>query len=276
MTPAPRKSDFYELEDGAKVPRVTAILKAAFPFDNLNWSAYLARDNTRRYARQAYEATHPVTEGRQHCLGLDAESYSAVIERSQGNAPPHMAGQDAHEVGTAVHKYAEAIMRLRMGENVRVPTLPTQEIVGGVAVASRHQNAVDAFHAWLDAHKIEPLTSEVRLVSRQHGYAGTADMIARVDGIPTMVDFKTSKGIYLEYPVQVAAYKHAAIEMGLAEAPMAGLIARFPKEAGDTFELAEIPWDWQEFLFSMFLGARANWEYRQWFSRTFPYKRRPR
>lgn len=270
---SPREQDFYVLPDGTKMPRVTAILKAAFPFDNLNWSAYLARDNTRKFARQVYDLVHPVPGT---CLGLDGESFDNQLAAKQGNAPPHKLGQDAAEVGTAVHKYAEAIMRLRMGENVRVPVLPSQEIVNGVAVASRHQNAADAFHAWLDAHAIEPLTPEVRLVSRVHGYAGTADLIARVDGVPTLVDFKTSKGVFLEYPVQVAAYKHAAIEMGLAEAPMAGLIARFPKEAGDTFEVADIPWEWQEFLFEMFLGARANWQYRQWFAAQFPYKRRPR
>jgi len=266
-----RETDFYTLPDGTRMPRVTAILKAAFPFDNLNWSAYLARDNTRRFARRVHEAIHPVLG---ICLGLDGDSFDHQLATVQGNAPPHKLGQDAAEVGTAVHKYAEMVMRMRMGENVRIPVLPSQEIVGGVAVASRHQNAADAFHAWLDAHVIEPLTPEVRLVSLQHGYAGTADLIALVDGVPTLVDFKTSKGIFVEYPVQVAAYRQAALEMGLAKAPMAGLIARFPKEAGDTFELKEIPWGWQNHLFGVFLGARANWEYRQWFAEQFPYKRR--
>ena len=42
-----------------------------------------------------------------------------------------------------------------------------------------------------------------------NGYAGRFDLIARLSGIVTLVDFKTSKGIYPSYGWQIAAYKHA-------------------------------------------------------------------
>lgn len=272
-----RDQDFYELPDGGKVPRVTAILRVAYPFANLNWAAYLARDNTRVFAEEAYRATHPVAEGKQFCLGLDAESYMNVLVSEQGNAPPHQRGQDAADVGTAVHKYAEAVMRTRMGQNVRVPSLPQQEIVNGRAVASRHQNAVDSFHAWLDAHVVRPASAETRLISRRHGYAGTTDLLGYVDDVFTVIDFKTSKGVFIEYPLQLAAYAEAAVEMGLAEAPVAAAVVRFPKEAGDEFEVVTFPWELQrEKLFPMFLGAIEQWKYRAWFELNFPYRRRLR
>jgi len=273
----PREADFYVAPDGSKLPRVTAILKAAYPFANLNWSSYLARDNTRRFAADAYAATHPVAEGRQHCLGLDVDSFMNVLVQSQGNAPPHEAGQDSAEVGTAVHKYAEAVMRTRMGQNVRVPALPMREIVNGQAVASRHANAIDSFHAWLDKHAVRPASAETRLISRTHGYAGTTDLLGYVDDVFTVIDFKTSKGIFIEYPLQLSAYGHAAVEMGLAAPPVAAAVVRFPKEAGDAFEVATFPWELQqEYLFPLFLDAIKQWKYRQWFAEQFPYRRRPR
>ncbi len=274
---SPRDQDFYDLPDGGKVPRVTAILRSAYPFANLNWASYLARDNTRRFAAKAYQAGHPCAEGQQFCLGLDVDSFMNVLVGDQGNRPPHELGQDSAEVGTAVHKYAEAVMRVRLGQNVRVPVLPQQEIAGGEAVASRHQNAADSFHAWLDAHSVRPASAETRLISRRYGYAGTTDLLAYVDDIFTVIDFKTSKGIYIEYPLQLSAYGQAAVEMGLAQPPVAAAVVRFPKEPGDTFEVATFPWELQqEKLFPLFLNAIEQWKYRQWFELNYPYRRKPR
>lgn len=274
---SPRDNDFYTAQDGTKLPRVTAILKAAYPFANLDWASYLARDNTRGFAARAYAASHPEVGGKAFCLGLDVDSFMNVIEREQGNAPPHKIGQDAADVGTAVHKYAEAVMRVRMGQNVRVPSLPSQEIVNGVAVRSRHANAVDSFHAWLDKHTVRPASAETRLISKVHGYAGTTDLLAFVDDVFTVVDFKTSKGVFIEYPLQLAAYGHAAVEMGLAEPPVSAAVARFPKDAGDDFEYVSFNWKLQvSYLFPMFLDAIKQWNYRQWFEATYPYKRRAR
>ena len=271
---SPREQDFYTTKDGEKLPRVTAILKAAYPFANLNWSAYLARDNTRRFARQTYDLIHPVTG---ICLGLDGDSFDNQLSRLQGNAPPHEAGQDSAEVGTAVHKYAEAVMRTRMGQNVRVPSLPTTEIVANTTVTSRHQNAIDSFHAWLDKHAVRPASAETRLISKVHGYAGTTDLLAYVDDVFTVIDFKTSKGIYIEYPLQLSAYGEAAVEMGLATPPVDVSVVRFPKEAGDDFETVTFPWALQrDKLFPLFLNALEQWKYRRWFEENYPYKRRPR
>jgi hypothetical protein len=272
---SPRDADFHVLADGTRLPRVTAILKAAFPFANLNWAAYLARDNTRRFARQVYDAVHPVTGV---CLGLDGESFDNTLAQIQGNAPPHELGQDAAAVGTAVHGYAEAVMRTRMGQNVRIPQLPQHELVAGARVASRHMNAVESFHAWLDKHNVRATSAETRLVSRIHGYTGTTDLFADVDDVFSVIDFKTSKGIFKEYPLQIAAYAIAAIEMGLAAAPVQGLIVRFPKEAGDEFEVATYSWDEIEgYLFPVFRDVcLGSWKYQQWYAERHPYKRRPR
>jgi hypothetical protein len=162
-----------------------------------------------------------------------------------------------------------------MGQNVRIPTLPTTEIVGNSTVTSRHQNAVSSFHAWLDAHAVRPASAETRLISRTYGYAGTTDLLAYVDDVFTVIDFKTSKGIFIEYPLQLSAYGQAAVEMKLAEPPVAAAVVRFPKEAGDEFEVATFPWEQQvDYLFPLFLNALEQWKYRQWFTANYPYRRR--
>lgn len=51
--------------------------------------------------------------------------------------------------------------------------------------------------------------SEVTVWSKVDNYAGTLDAIAEIDGETWLMDFKTSKGVYPEYGMQLAALKYA-------------------------------------------------------------------
>lgn len=62
------------------------------------------------------------------------------------------------------------------------------------------------FWEWERSRKIEPIMLEEPLVSEEFQYGGTIDFYGRVDGIPTLLDFKTGKGVYDEMLYQVAAY----------------------------------------------------------------------
>lgn len=94
--------------------------------------------------------------------------------------------------GTTVHAYAE---QLAHGEDVEVPA----ELAGYV------QGAVDI----LDEYEVEPLYAEARLASREHWYAGTADLFAHVGDETWLLDWKTSKGVHGDYFLQLAAYASA-------------------------------------------------------------------
>lgn len=77
--------------------------------------------------------------------------------------------------------------------------------------------AENSFLKWLDwkkRHTIEPILTEKPLVSEKYRYGGIIDCYAKVDGCPTLVDFKTSKAIYDEMWYQVAAYKQMLEEDG--------------------------------------------------------------
>lgn len=97
----------------------------------------------------------------------------------------------AANAGSDIHQFAEAIVR---GEDVTVP----DDLAPFVA----------AYRQWLADFQPEFLAAE-EMVYSHHGYAGTFDAIARIAGETWMLDYKTSKGVYAETALQLAAYAAA-------------------------------------------------------------------
>lgn len=92
------------------------------------------------------------------------------------------------------------------------------------------QTAFNAWLQWTEENDFEPLVQEVQVCDPVVGYAGRFDAIAKVNGVVTLLDFKTSTGIWDEYLYQLGAYWSAAND---AEAPiLQGGILRLDKETG--------------------------------------------
>jgi hypothetical protein len=68
------------------------------------------------------------------------------------------------------------------------------------------ENALIKFYEWQKQHTIEVIFAEQSLVSEQFKFGGTLDCLAYVDGVKTLLDFKTSKSIYAEHIIQLSAY----------------------------------------------------------------------
>ena len=66
---------------------------------------------------------------------------------------------------------------------------------------------MDKFESWAEGKVLEPILLEQPLVSELHRFGGTPDFYGKVDGVMTLLDFKTSGGIYPENFYQLAAYK---------------------------------------------------------------------
>lgn len=94
--------------------------------------------------------------------------------------------------GTEVHAYAEKVLH---GDEVDVPAI----------LAPYVQGAVDL----MDELGVEPIHTEVQLASREHWYAGTADLFAQVGEEVWLLDWKTSKSIHGSYFAQMGAYAGA-------------------------------------------------------------------
>jgi hypothetical protein len=260
MSPRRPQGRVYNRE-GRPYWSVTSVLKAVAKDALINWASYAARDATRAAAVTAYGAVHPAdTLGVRHCLSLDPASFEHIILTAQGRRPPHLAlTEAATSTGTMVHARIEAEVKRELGHKVTVPPVPELLVSDGVASPHPAWNAYQSYLAWRRAHAVEPVAAEVRVYSDEYEFAGTADLLARVDGDLTIVDYKTSKGVYDEYLFQIAAYRHAHLEMGRESGPLGGLVLRFPKEDGDAFEAHEVPWEDQGALMEQFLAARTLW-----------------
>ena len=75
---------------------------------------------------------------------------------------------------------------------------------------------MDAFLKWHEDYSPEILASETRLYHKVMRYAGTADMVAIVDGVLTLIDIKsTYKLEEMACGVQLEAYAQAFKTDGL-------------------------------------------------------------
>lgn len=123
---------------------------------------------------------------------------------------------DAGATGTAVHHLAEQLSR-------------TGEVDADADLISY----VEGFAQFLDDWQITPVLLERPCGNRTHHYAGTFDMYATspllAGGKLVQIDLKTSKGVYGETALQLAAYSRAEFyldELGV-EQPMPEVHATF-------------------------------------------------
>lgn len=119
-----------------------------------------------------------------------AESYLEEVY-SQAKREFRNVKRDAADVGTQAHAILE-----RYPDCGTPPDGPVGRCVsGGIN--------------WLNSHQVEWLHRECPIYSRRHRYSGRFDGLVRVDGVLSLIDWKTSNGIYPEYRFQTAAYTAA-------------------------------------------------------------------
>ena len=189
----------YE-QDGIAYPSVTTILgqldKPALTY----WAANCAVDYIEEHIDKIQNPRGPHTIA--DILGGARTAFKS-------------ASTAAKSIGTEVHHMIEDY--IRTGEDPSVSS-------------DAAANAFLAFLEWESKNNVRWIASEITLYHRHIGYAGTADARAVINDHEYIVDFKTSKAVYDEYRVQLAAYKAAAEDSGI-ETPSIGII-RLDKESG--------------------------------------------
>lgn len=103
------------------------------------------------------------------------------------NAAEYMLNE-ASEAGTWIHDYIEDHF------NDAFPEDPIRD---------DHYQMVEAFHEWESQHDIEVIATERTVYGDR--YAGTADFFARVDGVTTLIDWKSSRNLQNGHKAQLAA-----------------------------------------------------------------------
>ncbi len=193
LTRFKKQSHRYML-DGEMVTGVTTIIG-----DGVNKGDVLQRWASKLIAEAAYDTKaywsrlprDDVKEGNRTIEG--AVTYLK-------NAPYRKTNEQGIK-GTEVHGIAE-----HFAETGTLPNL------GDVAPVIRGQ--VEALGRFLTDFEVEVLLSEVVLFNRVELYAGTCDLVARIThpelgSVVALLDYKTSKSIYKETALQLAAYRYA-------------------------------------------------------------------
>jgi len=107
--------------------------------------------------------------------------------------------QQAADAGTLAHAMVEARIH---DTTVAIPPDADPDMVRLARLS------FDAFREWFDHSRIELVETEMHLVCPEWRFGGTPDAVGRIKGQVTLLDWKSSKGIYAEYLIQLAAYEH--------------------------------------------------------------------
>lgn len=103
------------------------------------------------------------------------------------------------------------------------------------------ESAVQSLLTLLDNVEISALATEVTVVSHKHGYAGTLDLLALIKGLLALVDLKTSKGLWWEHELQLAALANADCMIVEVED---GFWEEIPMPTFDTLTLIQLRGDY--------------------------------
>lgn len=157
---------------------VTTILSGGIPKPVLvNW----AKKYTAEYAVDNFAALTALVEvGRDDAVDwLKGAAYRERDRKADLGTHVH-AAMEAHSLGKPFPEWPENV-RPRM----------------------------NAYLAFVEAHNPVYLATEASVYNRSQRYAGTLDAIVELGGKRYVLDMKSSKGVYPEVALQLAAYRHA-------------------------------------------------------------------
>lgn len=95
------------------------------------------------------------------------------------------------------------------------------------------KNCLKSYIGWKAGKDIKGVLVEKRIVSESYRCGGTPDFYGKINGVFTLVDYKTGKGFYPEHIVQVSAYAALLEEIGHKVDDIRGL--NIPRSADENF-----------------------------------------
>jgi len=195
-----RPTKGYYNEHGKRVPSVTTVLgRFKDPGALMYWShgvafevlteahALLKNRDVRESEIRDFLRSNPLERG----------NYRAVSKKACD------AGHVAHDL-VEMWIHANKTVRSNMAR-VAPRTIATNNKTT-MEIAKAAHNSFQAFLRWVSVNKFELYETEVPLVSEEHNYGGTLDCLGEVNGKYCLLDWKTSKSLYADYLLQLAAY----------------------------------------------------------------------
>lgn len=217
------RHDYFIGDEPTAYPSVTTIIKATTSESGLiGW--------VRRHAIE--HAIELLPELRERISSTNA-GYADMLETRITRAALHDA-----EFGDLVHRLIERHIKGALGR--REFAVQPADV----------QSSLRQFFAFEAAYQPAWEWSERQFVDVCHGYGGTADAAAYIDGIATLIDFKTGSKTWLEHILQLAAYVHAMHQDGLRYTH-AAILHLAPGEPFRFHEIELTEWDFKAFVDSL-------------------------
>lgn len=171
-------------------PSVTTILKSLDMGGVVQWAV----DQTAAYAVMTADRLLEVSEeqGFQRLRYYSKRMTTEKFDDPLVDLNNYHTGvlHDAAEMGTLIHAWIEADLN---GDDWLKPELTRIE----------HEQMVLAYEDWKRWNDVEVYATESTLFG--DGYAGTADFFAKINGVATLGDTKTSRGLWNSHRAQLAA-----------------------------------------------------------------------
>lgn len=123
-------------------------------------------------------------------------------------------------IGTLVHAFIEGY---HTGQDVDTAGFTEEQKIFASQCFRKYMD-------WYGTHTIKSIASERSLACLDYG--GTMDAILEIDGVKTVVDYKTSKDVYPEYFAQLSAYYHLLPEDEAGEIRQVAVL-QLPKESAN-------------------------------------------
>lgn len=179
--------------------------------------------------------------------------HKPQLEQWRGNVGNEEADRVMHEaadIGTEVHSYCDLI-----NSGITDFTVPDEL-----------SPIVDAYKHWFKSAVKEVISTETLIVSHRYQYAGRFDLLAILKGdkLPTVVDIKTSRDIYPDMGLQLAAYQQGLKEAGIkANRRLILHLDKITKGKSKTKEYRDHARDLNMFLYALelyryFEGGKLN------------------
>ncbi len=128
--------------------------------------------------------------------GIELPSVTTLMEplssKVYGPIDPNILSAAAAK-GTAVHNAIENYLEFGIED-----------------IPQEHAGYFDAFKQWEEKYKPEVVATEAKVYHKQLRYAGTCDLICNINGVLTLIDYKTSYQVNMMlYMVQLEGYARA-------------------------------------------------------------------
>lgn len=155
--------------------------------------------------------------------------------------------------GDRGHKVHQLIGELLKGKSVDIDGFVKNSETGlKEPISLEEYQALMAFSEWFKKTQPETVESELTVINREYGYAGTADYICKIDGETWLIDFKTGQNVWPSYELQLAAYAHALQKYDIKH--LAVLQIGYQRNK-NRYKLTEV-----ENQFELFLAVKQIWE----------------